>query len=200
MELKITLTALTMQPGALPDEGLIFDSLFARQKFNPSPNKVSSVFFDWASLIIHGESFIRCNTHADPLLDLFQTNHRDFSISQTSSYLDLSILYGDVQEEQNHMRTFKDGRIKPDCFSESRLLAFPPACGVMLIMLNRYDSVNFGRRKILILCRFHNHAVEQLAAVNENGRFTRPSPNLPTERAEAAWRKHDNDLFQTGRL
>ena len=73
----------------------------------------------------------------DCSLDLFQTNHRDFTISQTSSYLDLSILYGDVQEDQDHMRTFKDGKIKPDCFSESRLLAFPPACGVMLIMLNR---------------------------------------------------------------
>lgn len=44
----------TMSPGALPDPGLIFDSLFARQKFKPHPNRVSSVFFDWASLIIHG--------------------------------------------------------------------------------------------------------------------------------------------------
>lgn len=44
-----------MQPGALPDPGLVFDSLFARQKFNPSPNKVSSIFFNWASLIIHGK-------------------------------------------------------------------------------------------------------------------------------------------------
>jgi hypothetical protein len=51
----INIKAMTIQPGALPDEGLIFDSLFARQKFNPSPNKVSSIFFDWASLIIHGE-------------------------------------------------------------------------------------------------------------------------------------------------
>lgn len=44
----------TQQPGALPDPGLIFDSLFARQKFTPHPNKVSSIFFDWASLVIHG--------------------------------------------------------------------------------------------------------------------------------------------------
>ena len=69
--------------------------------------------------------------------DLFQTDHQDYNISKTSSYLDLSILYGDVQEEQDEMRTHKDGKIKPDCFSESRLLAFPPACGTMLIMLNR---------------------------------------------------------------
>lgn len=44
----------TIQPGALPDPGLIFDSLFARDKFRPHPNKVSSLFFDWASLVIHG--------------------------------------------------------------------------------------------------------------------------------------------------
>lgn len=53
--LVLTVLALTIQPGALPDEGLIFDSIFARQKFTPSPNKVSTIFFDWASLIIHGK-------------------------------------------------------------------------------------------------------------------------------------------------
>lgn len=58
-------------------------------------------------------------------------------MSKTSSYLDLSILYGDNQEDQNQMRTFKDGKLKPDSFAEQRLIALPPACCVMLIMLNR---------------------------------------------------------------
>jgi linoleate 10R-lipoxygenase len=49
-------------------------------------------------------------------------------------------------------------------------------------------------------CGFHNDVVEQLAAINEHERFTRPSDKLPSEQAEAAWRKYDNDLFQTGRL
>ena len=159
----------TIAPGALPDPSLVFDSIMARDKFTPHPNKVSSVFFYWASLIIH---------------DLFQTNHRDFSISQTSSYLDLSTLYGDTQEDQDQIRTFKDGKLKPDCFSEARLLGFPPGCGVLLIMLNR----------------FHNYIVEQLAVINEWGRFTKPQEGLPTEVAEKAWMKYDNDLFQTGRL
>ena len=165
----------TVRPGALPDPELIFDAIYAREKFKPNPNKVSSIFFDWASLVIH---------------DLFQTDHHDFNISKTSSYLDLSTLYGDVQEEQDQIRTFKDGKLKPDCFSESRLLAFPPACGVMLIMLNRW----------------HNYVVENLAAINENGRFTKPSGRdrmgqpLSPEQLEAAWKKYDNDLFQTGRL
>lgn len=47
---------VTVQPGALPDPGLLFDSLLAREEFKPHPNKVSSIFFNWASLIIHGMS------------------------------------------------------------------------------------------------------------------------------------------------
>ncbi|KAL2052222.1 hypothetical protein ABVK25_007381 [Lepraria finkii] len=159
----------TLSTGALPDPSLIFDSVMARKEFKPHPNKVSSVFFYWASLIIH---------------DLFQTDHRDFNNSQTSSYLDLSTLYGDTQEDQDQIRTFKDGKLKPDCFSEERLLGFPPGCGVMLIMMNR----------------FHNYVVEQLAVINENGRFTKPSEGLTHEKAEKSWVKYDNDLFQTGRL
>ncbi len=102
---------LTIQPGALPDPGLLFDTIFARDTFTKHPNNVSSILFYWASLIIH---------------DLFQTDHRDFSMSQTSSYLDLSPLYGDTQADQDCMRTFKDGKLKPDCFSEQRMLGFPP--------------------------------------------------------------------------
>lgn len=48
--------------------------------------------------------------------------------------------------------------------------------------------------------RFHNYVVEQLAVVNENGRFTKPSDGLTPEKAEKSWAKYDNDLFQTGRL
>ena len=71
------------------------------------------------------------------LLDLFQTSHEDFNISKTSSYLDLSPLYGDVQADQDQIRTFKDGKLKADCFAEERLLGFPPGTGCMLIMYNR---------------------------------------------------------------
>ncbi|KAF2141807.1 uncharacterized protein K452DRAFT_287766 [Aplosporella prunicola CBS 121167] len=159
----------TVQPGALPDPGLVFDAIFAREEFKEHPNKVSSIMFYWASLIIH---------------DLFQTDHRDMNISKTSSYLDLASLYGDNQDDQNQIRTFQDGKLKPDCFSEQRMLGFPPGCGVLLIMFNR----------------FHNYVVEQLAAINENGRFTKPNPNLQGDVAREQWVKYDNDLFQTGRL
>lgn len=77
------------------------------------------------------------------------------------------------------MRIFKDGKLKADCFSEIRVLGFPPGVGVLLIMFNR----------------FHNYVVENLALINEGGRFTKP-----TESDEKASAKYDNDLFQTGRL
>lgn len=160
---------MVMPKANLPDEGLVFDTVMAREEYRPHPNGVSSFFFNWASLVIH---------------DLFQTSHEDANISNTSSYLDLSILYGDDQEDQNGMRTFKDGKIKPDCWSEDRLLVFPPASGVCLIMLNRY----------------HNYVVEQLAIINEAGRFAMPREGLPEEKRVAAMAKRDNDLFNVGRL
>ncbi|CEJ62348.1 Putative Psi-producing oxygenase A [Penicillium brasilianum] len=154
----------TMQPGALPEPETLFDSLLARKEFKEHPNKISSVLFYLASIIIH---------------DLFQTDPRDQTVSLTSSYLDLAPLYGNNQDEQNAVRTFKDGKLKPDCFSTKRILGFPPGVGVLLIMFNR----------------FHNYVAEQLAQINEGGRFTKP--NESNTKAYATW---DNDLFQTARL
>ncbi|KAF2808683.1 heme peroxidase [Mytilinidion resinicola] len=165
------------QPPYRPDPGVVFDSLMTRKHHELHPNRISSMLFYFASIIIH---------------DLFRTDHQDPSISLTSSYLDLSPLYGSNQDEQDLMRT-KDqynGRIKPDCFSEARLLAFPPGVGAILIMFNR----------------FHNYTVENLAAINENGRFTKPTePEDPKDaKAADAYKaklvKYDEDLFQTGRL
>lgn len=76
---------------------------------------------------------------------IFEKDHADFNNSMTSSYLDLAPLYGSNWEEQTAMRTFKDGQIKPDCFSEKRLLGFPPGVGVLLIMFNRYHNYIVGR-------------------------------------------------------
>lgn len=45
------------------------------------------------------------------------------------------------------MRQFKGGLLKPDCFAHKRILTFPPACCVFLLMFNR----------------FHNYVVTQLA-------------------------------------
>lgn len=155
---------VTVQPAVLPDPSVIFDSVLLRKAPEQHPNRISSILFYLASIIIH---------------DCFRTSHTDFGVSETSSYLDLSPLYGSNEKEQNTMRTFQDGKIKPDCFSETRLLSFPPGVGALLISFNR----------------FHNFVVEQLGLINEGGRFDKPSPaNRKTPE------QHDNDLFQTGRL
>lgn len=176
-----------MQTPARPDAGVVFDSIMTRKHAELHPNRISSMLFYIASIIIH---------------DCFRTEHTADGLdsnSLTSSYLDLAPLYGSNQTEQDKMRTFKDGKIHPDCFSENRLLFFPPGVGAILIMFNR----------------FHNHVVENLAKINELGRFTKPKvveePAQPTgdpendiDKAHAAWKapwdKYDNDLFQTGRL
>ena len=108
----------------------------------------------------------------------------DQTKSKTSSYLDLSPLYGSNQEMQNSVRTFKDGMLKADSYADKRLIAMPPGVSVMLIMFNR----------------FHNQVAEKLAAINEAGRFTKPSEGLSGDDATAAWNKYDEDLFQTARL
>lgn len=163
-----TVKPKTLQPGHMPDPGVLFDTLMARSEPKPHPNKISSMLFYLASIIIH---------------DCFKTNHADYRISDTSSYLDLAPLYGSNWHDQKRMRTFKDGKIKPDCFSETRLLSFPPGVGCLLIMFNRY----------------HNYAAEQLAAINENGRFT-PSDKTVNRYGEEGLNKRDDDLFQTARL
>lgn len=113
-------------------------------------------------------------------------------------------MYGSNQDEQNRVRAFQDGKLKPDCFSEDRLGAFPPGVGVLLLCFNR----------------FHNYAVGQLATINESGKFSTPDrttiekmkratmPKATEEEVQAAVKvsydkavaKRDNDLFQTGRL
>ncbi|KAK0872536.1 hypothetical protein LTR87_012347 [Friedmanniomyces endolithicus] len=154
-------------PGCLPDPGILFDATMS--KGEPHPNKISSMLFYLASVIIH---------------DIFKTDHSNFNISATSSYLDLGPLYGNNWDEQKRMRTFEDGKIRPDCFSEPRLLTFPAGVGALLIMFNRY----------------HNHVVEQLAAINEGGRFSEDPRNINVQRYGEEINKRDDDLFQTGRL
>lgn len=48
--------SLTVQPASLPDPGTIFDSVMVRKGFTPHPNKISSMLFYLASIIIHGRA------------------------------------------------------------------------------------------------------------------------------------------------
>lgn len=155
--------------GALPDPELIYETIMKREKYRKHPNNVSSVLWYWADIIIH---------------DIFWTDQRDITKNKTSSFLDLSPLYGSNQEMQDSVRTFKDGMMKPDTFADKRLLGQPPGVCTILVMFNR----------------FHNYIAGNLATINEGGRFTPPAPHLTGDQAAAAWKKYDNDLFQTARL
>jgi len=136
----------THQLGALPDPGDLFDRLMARQEGGrQSQSGLSSMLIYHATLIIH---------------DIFRTNDNDKNISDSSSYLDLSPLYGYTMEMQRKIRDdkYKLGLLKPDTFAEDRLLRQPPGVCIMLVMYNRY----------------HNYAATQLRRINENGRFSVP--------------------------
>ncbi|KAJ6259386.1 Psi-producing oxygenase [Drechslerella dactyloides] len=157
----------TIQPqGAFPDSGLVFDAVMSRAEYKRNPNNVSSLLFYFGQIISH---------------DVFKTDTSDENISRTSSYLDLAPLYGSNENEVAQMRTFEGGKIKLDCFSDKRLLGFPPGVGVILIMFNRW----------------HNYVAETLAAIDEHSRFSIPAG---MERDKTATQKQDEDLFQTARL
>jgi hypothetical protein len=149
----------------LPDPAAVFDAVMAREgPAKEHPAKFSSLAIALATIIIH---------------DIFRTDDVDTNKVASTSYLDLGPLYGHNYEQQASVRTFNDGRLKPDAFTEARILGQPPGVAALLVSFNR----------------FHNYVVGQLAAINENGRFTaNPSGG------EKALAKRDNDLFQIGRL
>ncbi|TWU75932.1 hypothetical protein ED733_006304 [Metarhizium rileyi] len=155
--------------GALPDPEVIYESLMARDGFKKNPNNVSSILWYWATIVIH---------------DLFWTNSKDPNQNDSSSYLDLSPLYGNSKEACDSVRTFNEGKLKPDTFADRRLIANPPGVCVLLIMFNR----------------FHNYVVTNLASINEGDRFAKPAPHMEGDALAAAWKKYDEDLFQTARL
>lgn len=161
-----------------------------------------------ADIIIHGRwpscMYTPCSLLILSIIDIFRTNVRDKNISDTSSYLDLSPLYGKDREAQETVRTMQDGLLKPDTFAEERLLAQPPGVCIYLIMYNR----------------FHNYVAQQIKSINENGKFSRSPGWTPTTAEieahapkatnwddldetgrEKLWlAKLDEDLFQTARL
>lgn len=141
-----TVPSKTAPLGALPDPSDLFDKLMAREEGGrESQSGLSAMLIYHATIIIH---------------DIFRTNDDDKNISDSSSYLDLSPLYGYTTEMQRKIRDdkYKLGLLKPDTFAEDRLLRQPPGVCILLVMYNRY----------------HNYAARQLLRINENGRFRVP--------------------------
>ncbi|KAG6837017.1 hypothetical protein H0H93_016224 [Arthromyces matolae] len=148
----------------LPDPGLLFDHILRRKEFVPHPGGISSLFFAFANLVIHS---------------IFDTDHHDPTKNSTSSYLDLSILYGNSESDVNQVRRLDgSGKLWNDVFSDSRLLLMPPASCALLVLLNRN----------------HNHIAQQLLEINENQNYSWP-PKTEEDRVI-----QDEDIFQRTRL
>ena len=82
-------SARAIPPSLLPDASVVFDTLLKREQFVPHPGGVSSLFFAFADLVIHS---------------IFRTRSGDATINDTSSYLDLSPLYGINEADVNSVR------------------------------------------------------------------------------------------------
>ncbi|GAA5987467.1 hypothetical protein JCM11641_003838 [Rhodosporidiobolus odoratus] len=156
--------AVHAQPNNLPEPSLVFDALMKRKEFTPHPSGISSLLFAFATLITHS---------------CFNTSREDPNINDASSYLDLSPLYGNTEEEQLKIRTGFEGEIYPDVLASQRLFLMPPA------------TIALG----IVFSRNHNWIVRKLVEINQNGKFPQWESLDDDER-----KAQDEELFQTARL
>ncbi|PVF94289.1 heme peroxidase [Serendipita vermifera] len=151
----------------------------------PHPSGLSALMFGFADLIIHS---------------LFRTSNRDPSVNLTSSYLDLSPLYGVDETEMNTVRRFDGtGRLWEDVWADPRLSGMPPHVCALLV----------------VFCRNHNYVSLKLLEINEAGWYQHPavpppksnsvgvSQLFPKEYAAGdseKIKKQDDDIFNRARL
>jgi hypothetical protein len=125
----------------LPDPELVFDQLLRRDgPFRPHPSGLNRLFFSFATIVIH---------------ECFQTSRTDAWINETSSYVDLSTLYGNTEKEQKRVRTYENGRLFPDSVASERIMMMPPGVIALLMMFSRN----------------HNQIAEDMLSVNEDGKY-----------------------------
>ena len=87
--------------------------------FEEHPSGLNRLFFSFATIVIH---------------ECFQTNRKDPWINNTSSYIDLSTLYGNTEIEQPRVRTYTNGTIYPDSIASDRIMLMPPEVVALLIL------------------------------------------------------------------
>ncbi|KAL4246560.1 hypothetical protein ABKN59_008750 [Abortiporus biennis] len=149
----------------LPDPGTVFDSLLKARDWKPHPGGNSALTFAYASLVTH---------------QLFRTDPRDMTRNNATSYLDLSVIYGNNQAQQDSVRNKEAGRglLYPDSFAEDRLTLVPPASAALLVIFSRN----------------HNYCANMVLKINEQGRWSDPPPEDPAKRA-----LQDEEIFQFAR-
>ena len=151
------------QSDRLPDPGRIFDELLSRRpgkdgRFRAHDAFISSNLFYFATFITH---------------DLFDTDPVDRSINRTTSYADLSPLYGATKKAQDSVRTGKNGLLQPDQYADTRFWLQPAGVTALLVLFSRN----------------HNYLAENLLQLDENRRFSTLDE-----------KQRDEALFQTARL
>ena len=125
----------------LPDVESVYEALLKRDgPFRKHPSGLNRLFFSFATVVIH---------------ECFQTSREDAWINETSSYVDLSTLYGNTENEQNRVRTYENGTIWPDSIASERIMMMPPGVVTVLILFSRN----------------HNQIAESLLSINENGKY-----------------------------
>lgn len=139
----------------LPDPELVFEQLLKRPDghFKEHPSGLNRLFFSFATIVIH---------------ECFQTNRKNQWINETSSYVDLSTLYGNTDEHGAGIRTWHNGLIHPDSIASERIMLMPPGVVALLIMFSRN----------------HNTISKDLLSINEEGKY-RPWDSLSEE--EKKW-------------
>ncbi|KAN0062754.1 hypothetical protein ACQY0O_004949 [Thecaphora frezii] len=154
-----------VKPPTLPDPELVFDQLLRRpeRSFRQHPSGLNRMFFSFATIVIH---------------ECFQSNWEKPHINDTSSYLDLSTLYGSSQVEQDRVRRFEDGLLFPDTFGSDKIRMMPPGVQAICVLFSR----------------LHNHVARRLREINEKGLY-KDARDATIEELE--WQ--DEDIFQLAR-
>jgi len=125
----------------LPDPEDVFEALLKRKgPFRKHPSGLNRLFFSFATVVIH---------------ECFQTHRPSQWINETSSYVDLSTLYGNTEKDQVRVRTYNNGLIYPDSIASERIMMMPP--GVVAVLL--------------LFSRNHNDIAEGLLSINEDGKY-----------------------------
>jgi hypothetical protein len=125
----------------LPNPEDVYEALLKRKgPFRKHPSGLNRLFFSFATVVIH---------------ECFQTHRPNQWINETSSYVDLSTLYGNTEMEQLRVRTYNNGSIYPDSIASERIMMMPP--GVVAVLL--------------LFSRNHNVIAEGLLSINEDGKY-----------------------------
>ncbi|KAI8968995.1 heme peroxidase, partial [Mycotypha africana] len=150
----------------LPDPKELFDRLLRRPEgvFRKHPENFNMLLFHFGTLLTH---------------DFFHTDPKNPAINLTTSYIDMSFLYGTSREAQESVRQMKGGLLKPDQWWDRRFLLQPPGVSALLVMFSRN----------------HNYIARKLLEHNENGRFS-----YGPKKALCSPEEQDEELFQTARI